>query len=77
MKLKVNTILIQLFLVETKPIIVAPTLAYFLPMKYYGEQISLALEGPFLEDEVNSKHQMTLSLHSGSVSNEVNHEPLS
>lgn len=37
-------------------------LAYFLPGKFYGEQISLALEGPFLNDVNESEHQMTLML---------------
>lgn len=53
---------------------IASLAAYYLPEKYYGEQISLALEGPFLEDVIGrSKHQMIVTLHGGSVSNEVNH----
>lgn len=42
-------------------------IAYLLPKIYYGEQVSIALEGPFLPDNNNeSEHTISLKLISGS-----------
>lgn len=48
------------------------SLAYYLPKIYYGEQVTLGLEGPFLQDTNDSMHQVTLKLMSGSRSIDVN-----
>ncbi|XP_031624818.1 P protein-like [Contarinia nasturtii] len=42
------------------------TKSYFLPNIYYGEQVTLAMEGPFLPDINDSMHQVTVKLMSGS-----------
>ncbi|XP_055303075.1 P protein-like [Sitodiplosis mosellana] len=42
------------------------TKSYRLPKIYYGEQIILGLEGPFLQDTNDSMHQVTVRLMSGS-----------
>lgn len=44
---------------------------YFLPKSFYGEQISLALDGPFINDSNESDHQMTLTLLSGTTHTDV------
>lgn len=42
-------------------------IAYSLPRVYYGEQVSIALAGPFLPDNNNeSEHTISLKLFSGS-----------
>lgn len=46
--------------------------AYRLPKIYYGEQIILGLEGPFLQDTNDSVHQVTVKLMSGSRPIDVN-----
>lgn len=37
-----------------------------LPKIYYGEQILLGLEGPFLDDSNDTSNQVTVKLMSGS-----------
>lgn len=54
----------QYFGLNCEFLIVCP--AYYLPSIYYGEQIVLGLEGPFLFDANDSMNQVTVKLMTGS-----------
>lgn len=48
-------------------IIILFMVGYALPKVYYGEQVAISLEGPFLPDNNNeSEHTISLKLLSGS-----------
>lgn len=46
-------------------------LGYFLPKLYYGDMITLGLEGPFLPDTNKSDFKVTLTLLSNPIEPEV------